>query len=107
MAQPTQRPKSLSSSHIKNEYPQVTQYGDSNVPADAEEVDFRYTCFIESESHLFEVDSDLSGPIDFGVLKDDENVFSEPALGLIRRFMKANGGGNIHWLQSVGISTER
>ena len=42
-----------------------------------------------------ELDGDLSGPIDLGALKDDEDVVSESALVPIRRFMRENGNDSI------------
>ena len=81
---------------MKSEYLKAAQDGDSSVPVNAEdEVDFHYTCFVKSNGHLFELDGDLSGPVDLGVLKDDEDVVSETALVLIRQFMRDIGRGSI------------
>ena len=90
------RPRLLSTSRLKNEYLKAAQDGDSSVPVDAEEeVDFHYTCFVKANGHLLELDGDLSGPIDLGALKHDEDVPSEAALVPIRRYMRENGGGGI------------
>ena len=91
MSPPAERPGILSSPRMKQEYLKAAQHGDSNVPINADdEVDFHYTCFVKSAGHLFELDGDLGGPIDLGVLNDDEDMISESALLPIRRFMQAN-----------------
>ena len=64
--------------------------GDSEVPANPEdEVDFHYVCFVKSHrnGHLYELDGDRKGPIDWGLLGPDDDVLSEKGLGAIREFI--------------------
>ena len=94
--QPVKRSDLLLSPDLKDKYLKAAQDGDSTVPENAaDEVDFHYTCFVKSSGHLYELNGDLSGPVDLGPLNEDEDVLSGAALGPIRRFMQANGGTNI------------
>ena len=90
--QPSERSKMLASTNLKREYLKAAQDGDSIVPTDAaDEVDFHYTCFVKFDSHLYELDGDLSGPIDLGALNENDDILSENALEPIKRFMQTNG----------------
>ncbi|KAL8784587.1 MAG: hypothetical protein Q9195_008988 [Heterodermia aff. obscurata] len=82
----------LLSPDLKDKYLKAAQDGDSTVPENAaDEVDFHYTCFVKSNGHLYELNGDLSGPVDLGRLNEDEDVLSGAGLGHINRFMQANG----------------
>ena len=86
----------LLSPDLKDKYLKAAQDGDSTVPENAaDEVDFHYTCFVKSNGHLYELNGDLSGPVDLGPLNEDEDVLSGATLGPIRSFMQSNGGTNI------------
>ena len=95
MTQPAERSNLLLSPDLKDKYLKAAQDGDSTVPENAaDEVDFHYTCFVKSNGHLYELNGDLSGPVDLGQLNEDEDVLSAAALGFIRRFMQDNGGAS-------------
>lgn len=72
--------------------------GDSDVLDDPEEeVDFHYVCFVKShkDGHLYELDGDRKGPVDWGVFTD-EDLLSEKGLRVIREFVgqvEKDGGG--------------
>ena len=94
--QPAKRSDLLLAPDLKDKYLKAAQDGDSTVPENAaDEVDFHYTCFVKSHGHLYELNGDLSGPVDLGPLNEDEDVLSSAALASIRHFMQANGGTNI------------
>lgn len=93
---------------MKQEYLKAAQDGDSSIPVDAaDDVDFHYTCFVKSDGHLFELDGDLAGPVNLGVLNNEEDVVSETALVPIRRFMQANGRGNIGFSMLALVSSDK
>ena len=95
MTQPAERSNLLLSPDLKKKYLTAAQDGDSTVPENAaDEVDFHYTCFVKSNGRLYELNGDLSGPVDLGQLNEDEDVLSAAALESIRRFMQDNGGAS-------------
>lgn len=86
----------LSSPELKAHYLNAAQAGDSPAPEDAaDEVDFHYTSFVKCNGRLYELDGDLSGPVDLGALDDADDLVSEAALVTIRRFMRGCGGSEV------------
>ena len=76
---------------LESAYKTVALQGDSEVPTNPEdEVDFHYVCFVKSHKngHLYELDGDRKGPIDWGRLDPDDDVLSDMALGAIRDFIQ-------------------
>ena len=76
---------------LESAYKAVALQGDSEVPVSpADEVDFHYVCFVKSHKndHLYELDGDRKGPIDWGLLGPDDDVLSEKGLGPIREFIR-------------------
>jgi len=74
-------------------YTAVATRGDSAVPESAEdEVDFHYVCFVKSQKdgHLYEMDGDKNGPVDWGELGDDD-VMSEQGRALVTEFVRRTG----------------
>jgi len=72
-------------------YKTVALQGDSEVPANPEdEVDFHYVCFVKSHKndHLYELDGDKKGPVDWGLLSQVDDVLSETALSAVRTFIR-------------------
>ena len=64
---------------------------DSEVPSNPEdEVDFHYVYFVKSRKngHLYMLDGDRKGPVDWGQLNQTDDVLSEKALSAIRGFMQ-------------------
>jgi ubiquitin carboxyl-terminal hydrolase L3 len=76
--------------------------GQSNVPGAEDDIDLHYVCFVKDEkNHLWEMDGRRKGPLDRGVLQEDQDVLSEKALDLgVRRFLKREeetGGGELRF----------
>lgn len=86
---------------LESIYKSVALQGDSAVPASAEaKVDFHYVCFVKShkDGHLYQMDGDRKGgPIDLGILKDDEDVLAEPGLSVVKKFIEREAGGNMNF----------
>lgn len=75
-------------------YAAVATRGDSAVPGNAEdEVDFHYVCFVKSQrdGHLYELDGDRKGPVDWGVLGEDDDVMSERGRAVVAEFVRRTG----------------
>ena len=76
---------------LESEYKKVALQGDSEVPENPEdEVDFHYVCFVKSRknSHLYLLDGDRKGPVDWGQLDQTDDILSSSALTAIREFMQ-------------------
>jgi ubiquitin carboxyl-terminal hydrolase L3 len=76
--------------------------GQSNVPGAEDDIDLHYVCFVKDEkNHLWEMDGRRKGPLDRGVLQEDQDVLSEKALDLgVRKFLKREeetGGGELRF----------
>ncbi|KAI3323204.1 cysteine proteinase [Xylariaceae sp. AK1471] len=72
-------------------YKAVALRGDSAVPDDPEEeVGFHYVCFVKShrDSHLYELDGDRKGPVNWERLAPDEDLLSYSALCVIKGFIQ-------------------
>jgi ubiquitin carboxyl-terminal hydrolase L3 len=72
-------------------YRSVALCGDTQAPENPEEeVDFHYVCFVKSDrnGHLYELDGDRKGPIDWGPLAPEEDMLSPRALGFLREFIQ-------------------
>jgi ubiquitin carboxyl-terminal hydrolase L3 len=72
------------------------------VPGAEDDIDLHYVCFVKDEkNHLWEMDGRRKGPLDRGVLQEDQDVLSEKALDLgVRRFLKREeetGGGELRF----------
>lgn len=62
-----------------------------------DEVDFHYIAYVKSNKtgHLFQLDGDRKGPTDLGpILAEDDDLLSEGALDIVRRFIKMEGDEN-------------
>ena len=76
--------------------------GQSSVPGAEDDIDLHYVCFIKDEKNqLWELDGRRKGPLNRGVIGEDEDVLSEKALELgVRRFLKREeeaGGGELRF----------
>ena len=95
---PLERAKVLESSEaVEEAYKEVALRGDSEVPANADDVvDFHYVCFVKSHrnNHLYELDGDRKGPVDRGILGADEDVLSDHGLNVVREYIRRENGGN-------------
>lgn len=83
------------SADLEAAYAAVAIQGTSSVPENAEdEVDFHYVCFVKSrtDNRLYELDGDLSGPVDQGiVLGRDDDVLAAESLDLVRDYLEQGG----------------
>ncbi|SPN96646.1 probable ubiquitin thiolesterase L3 [Cephalotrichum gorgonifer] len=68
--------------------------GDTVAPAGEEPNGYHFICFVKGkDGHLWELEGASDGPIDRGLLADDEDVLSEKALDAgIRRFTRVAEG---------------
>jgi hypothetical protein len=61
----------------------AAQRGDSRPPAADEEVGFGFTAFVRGgDGHLWEMEGRRKGPVDRGVIGEEEDILSERVLGL-------------------------
>ena len=61
------------------------------VPADAEdEAAYRYVCFVKClrDYHLYELDGELDGPVDHGVVGQGDNLLDKPILDFVQKYKK-------------------
>lgn len=79
---------------LEQKHSSVASKGNTEAPDANDSIDLHYVCFTRSaratgsNSHqLIEFDGRRLGPIERAVLKDDEDLLSEPALKEIRTFM--------------------
>jgi ubiquitin carboxyl-terminal hydrolase L3 len=71
----------------------VEQEGDSYTDAEVERKGGHFVSFVKNGGKLWELEGDRKGPLDRGVLKDDEDVLSPRALELgIKRIIEMSKG---------------
>ncbi|KAI9862212.1 MAG: ubiquitinyl hydrolase 1 [Vezdaea acicularis] len=80
---------------LESAHADAASRGDSRAPPAEEEVELHYVCFAKgSDGHLWELDGARKGPLDRGVLAEDEDVLSERGLDLgARKFLEREIGG--------------
>lgn len=76
--------------------------GDTAAPSAEDLVDLHYVCFVKAkDNHLWELDGRRKGPLDRGVLAQDDGLLSEKALNLgVRSFLQREekaGGGDLRF----------
>src|ERR1700760_3684548 len=83
-AKPTERSAQLYNSDILEiAHKEAAQQGDSRVPDPSEEVPYGFTAFVKGEDgHLWELEGRRKGPVDRGILEENEDILSERVLGL-------------------------
>lgn len=81
--------KALEKAHMASAFK-----GDTSAPSAEEPVGYHFISFVKGkDGHLWELEGSWNGPIDRGVLSEDEDVMSEKALDMgIRRYVKAAEG---------------
>lgn len=84
------------SAELEEAHKNAAQQGSTAPPSLEEEVDYHYVAFVKGKNNrLYEMDGNKNGPIDKGVLlKEDEDLFSEGGLSLVRQFIQREQGGN-------------
>lgn len=104
---PTERAQFLHDSDmLEKAHAAAAQTGDSTVPALGEEPYHAFIAFVKGkDGHLWELEGRRKGPVDRGLLGDDEDVLSEKALNLGPfPFMKreeAAGSGDLRFSCTV------
>lgn len=84
--------KALESAHAD-----AAKLGDTQAPEAESDVDLHFVAFVKGvDGRLWELDGRRKGPLERGVLGEDEDALSEKALDLgVRRFLKVESqGGN-------------
>lgn len=68
----------------------AAQEGDTSAPEATADIDLHFVCFVKSTSgRLLELDGSRKGPIDRGLLAEDEDILSSKALdAAVRPFLK-------------------
>ncbi|KAM0324417.1 hypothetical protein ACHAQA_008199 [Verticillium albo-atrum] len=80
-----------SSKDLEAAYNGVARQGSTAAPAADDEVEFHYICFVKSPDtgHLFELDGGRKGPVDRGVIDEEERVDLGPkSLDLVREYIE-------------------
>lgn len=71
-------------------YNAVACKGSSAVPEDpSAEVDYHYICFVKSprDGHLYELDGDKRGPVDHGLVSEEDDLLAEGHLNAVKAFI--------------------
>ncbi|KAH6663070.1 hypothetical protein B0J14DRAFT_279945 [Halenospora varia] len=87
---------------LETAHQSAASQGQSNAPGAEDDIDLHYVCFIkDAKNQLWEMDGRRKGPLNRGVLGNDEDVLSEKALDLgPRLFMQREaetGGGELRF----------
>jgi len=63
--------------------------GDTAPPDATDDVELHYVCFVKSknDNHLYELDGRRKGPLDRGLLGDEDDVLSEKATQVVQKFI--------------------
>lgn len=82
--------KALESAHAD-----AAKRGDTEAPEAEDSVDLHFVAFVKgADGRLWELDGRRKGPLERGVLDEDEDALSEKALDLgVRRFLKNEAAG--------------
>ncbi|KAL2038266.1 hypothetical protein N7G274_008915 [Stereocaulon virgatum] len=76
---------------LETAYRAVAMEDTSKIPADAaDEVAYRYVCFVKClrDYHLYELDGELDGPVDHGVVGQGDGLLDKPILDFVQRYKK-------------------
>jgi len=81
---PKQRAQILyDSEDLEIAYHEAAHQGDSNVPDIGDDVIYGFTAFVRGkDGNLWELDGSRKGPVNRGLVQDDEDILSERVLGL-------------------------
>ncbi|KAI1345473.1 ubiquitin carboxyl-terminal hydrolase, family 1 [Xylaria sp. FL0043] len=93
---------------LESMYNSVAVLGDSKTPGNPEdEVDFHYVCFVKSYrgSNLFVLDGDGHGPVDKGLLTEDD-LLSKQGIEAIKEFIDQHGNGGNFSLLALAPSSD-
>lgn len=93
---------------LESAHSDAANKGDTEAPAAEANVDLHFVCFVKgNDGRLWELDGRRKGPLDRGMLNDDEDMLSEKALDAgVRQLLKreeAAGAGDLRFsLVSLG-----
>ncbi|KAH9207888.1 ubiquitin C-terminal hydrolase L3 [Leptodontidium sp. 2 PMI_412] len=75
---------------LETAHQSAASQGQSATPDAEDNIDLHYVCFVKDEkNHLWEMDGRRKGPLDRGLLREEEDVLSEKALDMgPRQFIK-------------------
>lgn len=86
------------SEHLEAAHKDAAAKGDTAAPDANDDVELHYFCFVKGkDGHLYELDGSRSGPIDRGLLAEDEDVLSEKALQAVKVFIEREKGSNLNF----------
>ena len=91
---PTERAQLLYDSQaVEKAHMAAAQLGDTKVPPAEDGNEFHFITFVKaSDGHLWELNGGMKGPVDRGLLAEDEDGLSEHALNLgVHTFLKKAG----------------
>jgi len=79
---------------LETAHASAAQKGDTVAPSSEEHVGQHFITFVKGDDgHLWELEGGWKGPLDRGLLDDDDDALSEKALEVgVRRFLKNMGG---------------
>ncbi|PGH18823.1 hypothetical protein AJ79_00236 [Helicocarpus griseus UAMH5409] len=78
------------SKEVEDAYARAAQSGTSNAPCAEDEVDHHYICFVKHSDHLYELDGDMDGPTDRGLLEGEETL-TMTAVDIIKQYLDSQG----------------
>ncbi|KAI1270791.1 ubiquitin carboxyl-terminal hydrolase, family 1 [Xylaria sp. FL0933] len=93
---------------LESMYNSVAVLGDTMAPENPEdEVDFHYVCFVKSYrgSNLFILDGDRHGPVDKGLLTEDD-LLSKQGIEAIKEFIDQHDNGGSFSLLALAPSSD-
>ncbi|KAI0103790.1 ubiquitin carboxyl-terminal hydrolase, family 1 [Nemania sp. FL0031] len=93
---------------LESKYKAVAQMGNTEAPENPEdEVDFHYVCFVKSTSkdNLFLLDGDRNGPVDQGLLAEDD-LLSEKGIRVLKEFIRSHDNGGHFSLLGLSRNTD-
>ncbi|KAI0809950.1 ubiquitin carboxyl-terminal hydrolase, family 1 [Xylaria sp. FL0064] len=94
--------------NLESIYTSVAVLGDTEAPENPEdEVDFHYVCFVKSYrgSNLFILDGDRHGPVDKGLLTEDD-LLSKQGIEAIKEFIEHHDNGGSFSLLALAPSSD-
>jgi hypothetical protein len=90
-----------SSPDLETFYTAAAKSGDTATPAEGEEVDWHYTCFVPFSQKLYELDGDKLGPLERAVLAGDGADFGKKARRVIKEYFEGSEGSGKEGMFSV------
>ncbi|OLL25750.1 Ubiquitin carboxyl-terminal hydrolase isozyme L3 [Neolecta irregularis DAH-3] len=85
-----ERPRVLETSSIlADAHKEMASQGDSAPPDADQDTNLHFVCYTRgTDGHIYELDGRRSGPLDRGILPDDQDLLGEAVITLIRQFIQ-------------------